>query len=106
MFAAEASRIETDSFVLPLKQVTGTRDLYSFDMEMDAPKLALQATRINTADNWHRRLGHINAKRLDLLNKTDSNRKHFVGAVSDGDVWAIKVKYPTSSPEGSQPQRQ
>ena len=88
-FAADASRIETDSFVLPLKHMRGTRDLYSFDLELDTPDLALQATRIHTADNWHRRMGHINAKGLDLLNKTDGNGMRFVGGVSDCDLCAI-----------------
>ena len=31
----------------------------------------------------------INAKRLDLLNKTDGNRMRFVGKVSDCDVCPI-----------------
>ena len=33
-FAADASRIETEHVGLPLKQVKGIRDLYSFDMEL------------------------------------------------------------------------
>ena len=88
-FTADASRIETDSFVVPLEQVGGTRDLYLFDLELDTPGLVLQATRIHTADNWHRRMGHINAKRLDLLNKTDGNRMRFVGEKLDCDVCTI-----------------
>ena len=87
--AADTSRIETDSFVLSLKQVAGTHDLYSVDVGLDAPKLALQEANINTADSWHCRMLHINAKILDLLNKTNSNRMHFVGSVSDCDVCAI-----------------
>ena len=88
-FAADASRIETDSFVLPFKQVGGTRDLYWFNLELDTPDLVLQATRIHTADNWHRCMGHINAKSLELLNKADGNGMCFVREVSDCDVCAI-----------------
>ena len=55
MFAADAPRVETGSFSLPLKQVVGACDLYSFEMELDAPELAFQATRVSTADNWHLR---------------------------------------------------
>ena len=76
-FAADASRLETDSFVLAVKQVGGTRDL------------VLQATIIQSADNWHGRMGHINAKRLDFLNKTAGNGMRFVGEVPDYDVRAI-----------------
>ena len=88
-FVADASRTETDSFVLPLKQVRGTRDLYSFDLELDTPGLVLQVTRIHTANNRHRRVGHVNAKSLDLLNKADGNGMCFVREVSDCDVCAI-----------------
>ena len=88
-FAADALGIETDSFVIPLKQVGGTRDLYSFDVQLDTPDLDLQSTRIHTADNWHLRMGHINTKSLDPQNKTDGNGMRFVGGVSDCDVCAI-----------------
>lgn len=48
---ADASRIVTGNFVLPLKQVAETRDLYLLDMELDTPERVLQTTRINSADN-------------------------------------------------------
>ena len=41
------------------------------------------------ADQWRRRMGHINARSLELLNKTDANRVSFSGGVSPCDVCAI-----------------
>lgn len=67
-------------------------------MELDAPELALQATRTNTADNWHRRKRHINDTNLCLLNKTNSNGMHFVGGVSECDVRAIGESTPRAYP--------
>lgn len=87
-FAAEALRIEKVNFCLPLKQVAGARELYSFEMELNTPEPALQATRINTADNWHHRMGHINTQSIGLLNKTDTNRMYLVGGVSGCDICA------------------
>ena len=110
-FVADASRTETDSFVLPLKQVRGTRDLYSFDLELDTPGLVLQVTRIHTANNRHRRVGHVNAKSLDLLNKADGNGMRFVEKVLDCDVCTIgestqRAHPKKAGPEESRPQRQ
>lgn len=69
--------------------MTGIRDLYSFDMELDIPDFALQAKIANTADNWHRRMGHINANTLEFLNKMDDQGMHFVVGLSACDVYAI-----------------
>lgn len=58
-FALDNSRIETSGFNVPLQEVVGTRDL-SFNLEVDAPYLALSATA--DAYTWHPRIGHLNRK--------------------------------------------
>ena len=64
------------------------------DMDLGAPEIVFQATRINTTDNWHCRVGHINNKSLVILNKTDSDGMHLVGGVSDCDFCAIGKSTP------------
>lgn len=87
IFALEESRIETNDFTIPLQQVGGRRDLYTFNIELGGVDLALHA-EVN-ADQWHRRMGHINGRSLELLNKTDANGVRFSGGVSPCDVCAI-----------------
>lgn len=68
-------------------------------MELDTSELALQVTRISTADNWHRRIGHIDAKNLDLMNKTGDNGMCFVGGVSDCNTCTIRMCTQRAHPE-------
>ena len=87
VFAVNDWHIETSGFNLPLQQVAGTPDLFSFNMDVGAPNVALSAKA--DADTWHRLMGHISSKRLELLNKTDDNGVSFKGGVSPYDVCAI-----------------
>ena len=50
-------------------------------------------------DSWHRRMGHINAKSLDLLNKTDGNVIRFVGEGSGCDVYITGKSNPRAHPK-------
>lgn len=60
-------RLVANDFTLPLHELV--RDLYSsllnFNDGSDAPELIMQAT--DDANLWHRWLGHLNRKILDLL---------------------------------------
>ena len=87
IFALEESRIETNDFTIPLQQVGGSRDLYVFNVELGEVDLALHA-KVN-ADQWHRRLGHINERSMELLYKTEANGVRFSGGVSPCDICAI-----------------
>ena len=87
VFALDGSRIETNGFSLPLQQVAGTRDPFLFNLEESVPNVASPAKA--DADTWHRLMGHISSKRLELLNKTDDNGVSFKGGVSPYDVCAI-----------------
>ena len=44
-------------------------------------------------------MGHINAKGLDLLNKTDGNGMRFLRGVSDCDVCAIGKRTQRAHPK-------
>ena len=97
VFALNDSCIETSGFNLPLQPVAGTRDLFSLNMEVDAPNLALQAKA--DADTWHCRMGHINSKLLAFLDKTDDNGVSFKGGVSLSDVYAIGTSTQQAHPK-------
>ena len=71
IFALEELRIETNDFIIPLQQVGGRHDLYRFNIELGGIDLAVHA-EVN-ADQWRRRMDHINARSLELLNKMDAN---------------------------------
>ena len=48
-----------------------------------------------TATLWHRRMGHLNRKRLDLLKKVSNNGVSFDDTVPDCDVCAVgKILQP------------
>ena len=53
------------------------------------------------ADQWHRRMAHINARILELLNKTDANGVNFSGGVSPCDVCAIGKSIQQPHPKKS-----
>ena len=82
-------RLEANNFTLPLQELEN--DLYFFSLDLvsgsSAPELAMQAAA--TATLWHRRMGHLNRKRLDLLKKANNNGVSFDGTVPDCDVCAI-----------------
>ena len=73
VFALDDSRIETIGFHLLLQQVSDTRDLFSFKMEVNAPNVALPSKADVDVDTWHRRMSYINGKSWEFLNKTDDN---------------------------------
>ena len=87
VFELNDSRIETSGDNLPLQQVAGTRDLFSFNVEVDAPNVALPAKA--DVDTWHRRVGHINSKCLGFLNTTNDNDVSIKRRLSPCDVCAI-----------------
>ena len=99
ILALKESRIETNDFTIPLQQVGGHRDLYTFNIDPGGVDLALHA-EVN-ADQWHRRMAHINARILELLNKTDANGVNFSGGVSPCDVCAIGKSIQQPHPKKS-----
>ena len=67
IFALEELRIETNELTIPLEQVGVCRDLYTLFIELGGVDLALHA-KVH-ADQWRGRMGHGNARSLELLNK-------------------------------------
>ena len=82
-------RLEANNFTLPLQELGN--DLYFFSLDIvsgsSASELAMQAAA--TATLWHRRMGHLNRKSLDLLKKVNNNGVSFDGTVPNCDVCAV-----------------
>ena len=82
-------RLEANNFTLPLQELES--DLYILSLDLvsgsSAPELAMQAAA--TATLWHRWMGHLNRKSLDLLKKVNNNGVSFDGTVPDCDVCAV-----------------
>ena len=86
--ALSDSRIETSGLNLPLQQVPGTHDLFSFNTNVDAPNVAIPAKA--DADTWNRCMGHTNGEKKGLLNMTDDKGVSFKGGVLPCCICAIE----------------
>ena len=61
-----------------------------------------------SADNWHRRLGHMNPANMELLREMDGNGIEYTGTASGCDICAVgkstqkphpkKTKHKTNGP--------
>ena len=99
IFDKYSPRLEANNFTLPLLQEL-ENDLYFFSLDLvsrsSAPELAMQAAA--TATLWHRQMGHLNRKSLDLLKKANNNGVSFDGTGPDCDLlspWGEAVNGPT-----------
>ena len=76
---------------MPLRGENG--QLYFFNLNADGyagKELAVNA--ITNAQVWHRRLGHLNKRSLELMNENNGNGVAFDGSVADCDVCAAVGK--------------
>ena len=46
-------------------------------------------TALLRADIWHKRLGHMNPRHMELLRKVDGNGVDYTGAVTDCDICKV-----------------
>lgn len=99
IFALEKSRIETNDFAIPLSQVRGRRNAYTFKIEPGGVELALHG-EVN-ADQWHFCMDHINTRSLELLSKPDANGVHFSRGKSPRDVCAVEGSTQQPHPKKS-----
>ena len=75
--------------VLPLTPPV-TDDLYSFKLTLtDGDSAAGVALRAESANRWHRRVGHINGRYLDVLRRVPGNGVEFTGELQSCDVCAL-----------------
>ncbi|CAM9315052.1 unnamed protein product, partial [Laminaria digitata] len=62
-----------------------------------SPAIAFTA-QVGT-DVWHRRLGHMNPRNMELLWRTDGNGINYTGTVSDCDICALGKRQQKAHPE-------
>ena len=62
-----------------------------------ATELAMNA--VANAELWHRRLGHLNKRTLDFMQRRDSNGITFDGTLADCDVCAVGKSHQLAHPK-------
>ena len=90
MFASENPRLEAFGVTLPLRGEQDDLYLFVLDLSADtygATELAMNA--VSNAQLWHRRLGHLNRKNLELMQRRNGNDITFDGIIADCDVCAV-----------------
>ena len=90
MFASEYPRLGAFGVTLPLRGEQD--DLYSFVLDLSADTYGATELAVNVVSNaqlWPRRLGHLNRKSLELMQRHNSNAITFDGIIADCDVCAV-----------------
>ena len=89
IFDRENPRLEAFGVTLPLRGEQD--DLYSFVLELSADAYGATELAMNAVSNaqlWHRQLGHLNRRILELMQRHDGNSITFDGTIADCDVCA------------------
>ena len=103
--------------IIPLKRDPRDQGMYSLDIIFqrnpqdkllsklegvsydDIPGVVYAATA--DADIWHRRLGHMNPRSMELLRRKEGNRVEYTGTVSDCDICALSKRRQQAHPKKS-----
>ena len=104
LFHPTNPRVDKDGVVVPMQQLgvddTAGKVMYSIKVKLgdgaggqmvlgDNPDgLALKA---ESANLWHRRMGDINGKSLDVLRKEPGNGVDYTGTVKAGDSCSLRI---------------
>ena len=79
IFDSVQPRLEMGDVTVPMKRLDSDTILCSVSLELD--NSTNTAMRAESADLWHRQLGHINSRSLDVLRKVEGNRIDYSGNV-------------------------
>ena len=80
----------------PQDELLGKPEGVSHD---DVPGVVYAATA--GADMWHRRLGHMNPRSMELLRRKEGNGVEYTGTVSDCDICALSKSRQQAHPNKS-----
>ena len=87
IFDRDNPRLEAFGVTFPL---CGEQDdLYSFVLDLSADAygaIELATNAVSNAQLWHRRLGHLNKRSLELMQRHDGNGITFDSIIADCDV--------------------
>ena len=103
LFNRENHRLEAFGVILPLRGEQD--DLYYFVLDVSvytygAIELAMNA--VSNAQLWHRRLGHLNRRSLELMQRHDGNCVTFDGTIANCDVCAVGKGQQLAHPKKTQ----
>ena len=79
--------LEMCDVTVPMKRLDNDTILCSFSLELDDSTNT--AMRAESADLWHRQLGHINSRSLDVVRKVEGNGIDYTDNVETCNVCAI-----------------
>ena len=103
IFDRESPRPEAFDVTLPL--LGEQDDLYPFVLDLSANTYGVTELAMNAESNaqlWHRRLGHLNRRSLELMQRHDGNDIAFDGTIADCDVCAVgkgqQLAHPKKAP--------
>ena len=103
IFDRKNPRLGAFGVTLPLR---GEQDgLYSFVLDLisdvyGATELAMNA--MSNAHVWHWRLGHLNRRNLELMQRHDGNGTTFDGTALECDVCAVEKDQQLAHPKKAQ----
>ena len=103
IFDRKHPRLETFCVTLLLRGEQDNLYLLVFDLSADAygtTELAMDA--VSNAQPWHRRLGHLNRRSLELMQGHDGNSITFDGTIADCDVCAVGKGQQLAHPKKAQ----
>ena len=80
----------------PEDELLGKSEGVSHD---DVPRVVYAATA--DADIWHRRLGHMNPRSMELLRRKEGNVVEYTGTVSDRDICVLSKSKQRAHPKKS-----
>ena len=86
----ENSRLETFGVSLPLRGKQDDLCSFVLDLSVDAyGAIELAMNAVSNAQLWHRRLGHLNRRSLELVQRHDGKGITFDGTIADCDVCTV-----------------
>ena len=103
IFDRENPRLEAFGVTLPLRGKQD--DLYSFVLDLSADAYGATELAMNVvskAQVWHRRLGHLNRRSLELMQRHGGNVITFDGTIADCDVCAVGKGQQLAHPKKAQ----
>ena len=80
-------------------------DLYSFMLDLSADTYGTTELAMNAVSNaqlWHQRLGHLNRRSLELMQRHNGNGITFEGTIADCDVCAVGKDQQLAHPKKGQ----
>ena len=90
IFDVNKPRLEAGDITVPLRGENDELDSFKLDLSADGyagKELAMNV--MTNAQGWHRRLGHLNKRSLEPMNRKNGNGVAFDRSIADRDVCAV-----------------